>query len=196
MREWLQRMGLSVGGKQYQDTKDQAERISACTLSFLYSFTAKDKEYNGLSKSSFIDDAFFAREGVAANDTDWQNEVTISDKFFKALTDHPVPLWEPAIRELGNRSMAIDIYVWLAYRLHVLTKATPITWSAIQDQFGAGFSAVRSFRQAFKESLEFAKAVYPDAYLDVTETGVTLFPSRPPVDHKTMISFAGKSRSK
>ena len=38
--------------------------------------------------------------------------------FFKILKAHPVPVWEPAIRGIAGKSMSIDIYIWLAYRLH------------------------------------------------------------------------------
>jgi len=34
---------------------------------------------------------------------------------------HPVPIEENAIAMIANNSMAIDVYCWLAYRLHSLT---------------------------------------------------------------------------
>jgi hypothetical protein len=42
-------------------------------------------------------------------------------------------------RAIGTRSLALDVYVWLAYRLHSLTRPTPVTWAALHGQFGAGF---------------------------------------------------------
>ncbi len=190
--EWIRRMGLSDGGKQRENLAEQIKRISACNLVFFW----KTEEAKGMKRSAFVNEFIMLDSKRSSNDNGWRNEITLNEDFFKSLVDHPVPIWEPAVIALKNKSMAFDIYIWLAYRLHVLTKATPITWSAIQDQFGAGFSTVRSFRQKFKESLEFAKAVYPDACVDVTETGVTLYPSRPPVDHKVMVSLAGKARAR
>jgi hypothetical protein len=77
--------------------------------------------------------------------------------------------------------MAIDIYIWLAYRLHQLSKPTPITWKALHDQFGAGFQLVRQFKAKFKEPLALALAAYPEATVDVSEHGVCLHPSPPPI---------------
>ena len=65
---------------------------------------------------------------------------------------HPVPLEEAAIRAIANNSMALDIYAWLAYRLHSLLKPTPISWRAVAQQFGAGFNRRDNFKPTFTRS--------------------------------------------
>ncbi len=77
--------------------------------------------------------------------------------------------------------MVIDVYIWLAYRLHALTGDVSISWPALHTQFGAGFSLIRKFRAHFIECLELAMAAYPEARLSVDERGVTLRPSRPAI---------------
>ncbi len=101
--------------------------------------------------------------------------------FYKALRDHPVPLQEAAIRQLRDRSMSLDLYVWLAWRLHTISKPTPITWTAIHAQFGAGFDKLFHFKPRFTKALSAAVAAYPEARVELGEKGVTLFPSRPAV---------------
>jgi hypothetical protein len=76
----------------------------------------------------------------------WQDKVQLDNGFWKSLQSHPVPVREEAIRAIGPRSMAIDVYIWLAYRLHSLTKTTPITWPAVHAQFGASFKAIRQMK--------------------------------------------------
>lgn len=195
MNEWLARMGLSVGGKTYLDIREQANRISACNLSFFWDGDAGEE---GFEKSSIVRGGIRLRAG---QDDDrqgslWHDTVRLSDTFFKALEKHPVPVWEPALREISNRSMSIDIYVWLAYRLHSLSKPQKVSWQALFDQFGAGFASSRSFRQKFKEALEFALAVYPDAKLEVIEQGLLLHPSRPPIPSSIIhaVSWEGASK--
>ena len=73
----------------------------------------------------------------------WQDRVRLDEGFWKSLQEHPVPVREEAIQAIGARSMSIDIYIWLAYRLHSLTKPTPISWAAIYSQFGSGFALMR-----------------------------------------------------
>ena len=81
--------------------------------------------------------------------------------------------------------MSLDLYVWLAWRLHTLTKATPITWTAIHTQFGAGFDKLFHFKPRFTEALAAAVAAYPEAHVELDEKGVILHPSRPPIARLT-----------
>ena len=121
--------------------------------------------------------------GLADEDqaTLWQDRVRLDEGFWKSLKDHPVPVREEALRAIGTRSLAIDVYIWLAYRLHALARSTTVTWPAIHAQFGAGFRFVRQVKPTFLEALQLALAVYPEARVDVDETGVVLHPSLPAV---------------
>ena len=91
------------------------------------------------------------------------------------------PVREEAIKAIGARSLAIDVYVWLAYRLHSLSRLTPLSWTAIHGQFGGGFRAVRHLKPVFLDALRLALAVYPEAWIDVCEEGLVLHPSPPAV---------------
>jgi hypothetical protein len=77
--------------------------------------------------------------------------------------------------------MALDIYCWLAYRLHVLSGERDVSWKALHAQFGGGVSRLDHFRTVFTENLNLALAVYPDAKVEVVARGLTLQPSRPPI---------------
>jgi hypothetical protein len=182
MNEWLDRMGLSTGGKTYNDIREQANRISACNLTFYWN----DTHTESFEKDNIVKGGIQLR-GNDVQGRLWLDTVRLSDTFFRALQAHPVPIWEPALRAISNKSMAIDIYVWLAYRLHSLTKPMPVSWNAMHEQFGAGFESIRSFKQSFKKSLEFALAVYPDANVDVTEKGLILYNSRSPIEPRRVV---------
>jgi hypothetical protein len=92
-----------------------------------------------------------------------------------------VPAREEAIKAIGARSLAIDVYIWLAYRLHSLSKATPVSWPAVHAQFGAGFRLVRQIKPTFIEALQLALAVYPESRVDIEKEGIVLHPSSPAV---------------
>jgi hypothetical protein len=104
----------------------------------------------------------------------WQDRVRLDDGFWRSLRDHPVPVREEAIKAIGTRSLAIDVYIWLAYRLHSLMKSTPVSWPAVHGQFGAGFRLVRQIKPTFSEALSLALAVYPEARVDVEKDGIVL----------------------
>jgi hypothetical protein len=111
----------------------------------------------------------------------WQDRVRLDDGFWRSLREHPVPVREEAVRAIGARSLALDVYIWLAYRLHALTRSTPVTWTALHAQFGAGFKAVRQLKPTFREALMLALAVYPEARVDLETGGVVLHPSPPAI---------------
>jgi hypothetical protein len=107
--------------------------------------------------------------------------VRLSASFYEQLRRHPVPIWEPALGHIANQSMAIDVYIWLSYRLHCLRQPTPITWAALHGQFGAGFKNLAQFKPHFTQAVNMALMVYPDARVDIQKVGLVLHPSRPPV---------------
>jgi len=178
MHDWLARMGLSAGGQTYRDIKEQVNRISACSLTFSWDGDGA----SGFEKDSIIRGAVhFAAATDPAQGSLWEDRVLLGETFYRELKAHPVPIWEPALRHINNNSASIDIYIWLAYRLHSLSKPTPITWLAVFEQFGAGYTRLRDFRKRFLPALQLALAVYPEAKVEVADEGLVLHPSRPPI---------------
>jgi hypothetical protein len=178
MNQWLHRMGVPLGGKSIASIKDQADRIGRCT----FTFDGKGLKSTSLNRMTIFDKAIFADLNEAEGQGSlFPQHAKLSEQFFQQLADHPVPLDEAAVRALSNNSMALDLYAWLSYRLHVLKGTTPISWSALKAQFGVGFGSTFHFRATFKENLRLALAVYRDAKVEPTDRGVDLHPSPPPI---------------
>ena len=177
MRVWLGNMGLSIGGTTYRMVNEQARRISGCTLTF---YADRDNK-EIMRRGGFVDGAITLTDVVSDQPSLWQERVLLNEQFYHALQNHPVPLSEPALRAIGPRSMVLDIYIWLAYRLHALKGDTDVSWPSLYAQFGVGYGRLRDFRAGFIDGLELALAVYPEAQVSIGEKGVTLRPSRPAV---------------
>ena len=179
MKSWMDRMNLTTGGKTYQLVTEQARRISACRLTF---FTVQEGGAEIRHNGAFVQDAItFSNGGDDHHRCLWQDKVRLDPGFWQSLREHPVPVREEAIRAIGTRSLAIDVYIWLAYRLHSLAKPTPVSWPAIHGQFGAGFRLVRQIKPTFTAALSLALAVYPEAGVEVQKEGLVLYPSAPAV---------------
>jgi len=179
MKSWMSRMSLTSGGKTYQLVTEQARRISACRLTF---FTDRENGAETRHNGAFVQDAITFSSVIDDDQPSlWQDRVRLDPSFWRSLRDHPVPVREEAIRAIGTRSLAIDVYIWLAYRLHALTKSTPVSWTAVHAQFGAGFRLVRQIKPTFIEALNLALAVYPEASVDTEKQGLILHPSPPAV---------------
>ncbi len=187
MRDWLGRMGLSWGGETGKALREQATRIAACHLRF---------EWEGETNSGY-DKGGFVRSGLrfhqrAEDDRQgslWEDRVVLDEVFYEMLRKHPVPLREAALRELADRSASLDLYIWLAYRLHSLAKPMPIHWAALQEQFGAGKKG-KNFRRDFRAALAPAVSAYPEARVEFSEedSGVILHPSRPAVAPRSIVA--------
>ena len=176
MAQWMDRMGLSIGGTSYRIIEEQAERIEHCVLTFTHRGPeGKVRWQDSIVRGSF--DPFGRRKAG----TPHPKTVELSETFFNALLRHPVPISERAIQLLSERCMPLDIYLWLAYRLHSLERDVPISWRALFDQFGACTRQLKHFKPRFARDLEMALAAYPEARVVLREEGVLLSPSPPPV---------------
>jgi hypothetical protein len=142
----------------------------------------------GLVNQNIIDAAMFTESDAdTAQGSLFVETARLSEVFFELLKRHPVPVEDAAIRAINNNSVALDLYAWLAYRLHSLEKPTPVSWGALKAQFGAGVGRLDNFRTRFIENLRLALAVYRDARVDVEERGLLLHPSPPPVSRERAI---------
>ena len=171
MRAWLKAMAVPICGSNYQAVADQADRIEHAILRF----RVRDEAGEAMLQDSIIRGAFrpFAADGG-------EHTVQLSEGFYQAITRRPVPVVEGALRLLADTCMPLDLYLWLAYRLHALEAPTPVSWTSLHRQFGANTRLVKHFRPRAARDLRLALAVYPEARVEVTGDGVVLHPSPPP----------------
>jgi len=176
LHAWLRRLSIPIGGKSMRDVRDQAERVSRCRMTFQIRQGGRE----ALANQLILDTAMFVDDGEKGGPL-FIETATLSQTFFDQLKKHPVPIEEAAVKQLANNSMALDVYCWLAYRLHALDKPTPVSWRALYTQFGQGYGRIDNFRRKFREILNLALAVYPDAQVEEEPRGLLLNPSRPPI---------------
>jgi hypothetical protein len=170
MHDWLKRLGISSGGKTYSLVIDQADRIASCALTFTYRGPTGQTHW----QDSIVRGTFDPRVRGA------ERLVKLSETFFDALRRHPTPVNIAAVQTLNDRCSALDIYLWLCYRLHSLKSSIFISWTALFKQFGAATTHLHHFKPRFQRDIKAAESVYPEARLDVVAKGVILHPSPPP----------------
>jgi hypothetical protein len=177
LNDWLIKMGIPVGGRSFKEVKDQTERISRCRLTF----EVRQGNRIGMANQNIMESAIFFESPDPSQGTLFAQHARLSEAFFVSLQKHPVPIEEAAVRAIANNSMAIDIYAWLAYRLHALPKPISVSWRALKQQFGVSFARLDNFKATFSSNLRLALAVYRDAKVEDSQGGLMLHPSRPPV---------------
>jgi hypothetical protein len=79
--------------------------------------------------------------------------------------------------------MALDIYAWLAQRLHRIEfgKSQFVPWKSLKDQFGWGYKGMNDFRRVFLKTLGQVHSQYRGARIGVDDRGMTLHHSLPPI---------------
>ena len=85
----------------------------------------------------------------------WRSEIRLNTDYFASLVAHAVPLDERAVVALSHSAMALDIYTWLAQRLHRVPhgRTDLVPWTSLFEQFGAGYTRLRAFRSFFVKQL-------------------------------------------
>jgi hypothetical protein len=181
LHAWLRRLEIPIGGKQMATVRDQAERISRCRLSF----QIKQGTRTGLVNQHILETSMFIEDDTAQGGL-FVETASLSQSFFEELKKHPVPVEEAAVRQLANNSLALDVYCWLAYRLHSLKDPISVSWKALHGQFGRSVARLDHFKEHFRSVLLLATSVYPDAKVEEATSGMGLVlkPSKPPVPPK------------
>ena len=123
----------------------------------------------------------------------WPSTLKLSLDYFESLTRFAVPLDERAIAALAHSAIALDVYCWLAQRLHRIPDSKPqlVPWPALHEQFGQGYGRLRKFREFFLAILPQIKAVYSAANFSIDERGMTLSHSTPPVQKRLVSVQSG-----
>jgi len=113
--------------------------------------------------------------------SDWQPEIVLGQSFFEEITRSAVPVDLRAIHQLRGSPLAIDLYVWLTYRMSYLKKPTLIPWESLKAQFGADYARRRDFRRKAVAHLSNVVRIYPAVRIGQTQSGLRLYPSPPHV---------------
>jgi Plasmid encoded RepA protein len=113
----------------------------------------------------------------------WTSRLRLSQEYFASLQEHAVPLSEAALAALANNAMALDIYSWLAQRLHRVDPKRPafISWVSLKDQFGQGYKRMNQFKRPFRKTVEMVLGQYQDALVELNDGGMIARHSLPPV---------------
>ena len=187
MNNWLQTMGLSVGGQTFKSIREQCRRIEACGLNF--DWEAKGKRTIKFEKTNFVKGLEIANVDGRQSDM-FEEPVVLSEEFYSALHAHPMPVRESALRHLSQHSLGLDLYVWLAYRLHVLEAPMRVSIASAYEQFGAGYKRLAHFRPKFLDNLQLALSAYPEAKVDLSDKEIILRPSPPPIEERPAVRRA------
>jgi len=169
-------------GREIRTFKDQLGALSASMIRL--AVTDGERAFQVDTKVVTAFDLWFPKNSNQR--IFWPSTVRLSQDYFDSLGRHAVPLDERAVAALAHSAMGLDIYTWLAQRLHRVPDGKPqfIPWPALHGQFGHSYSRLRKFREVFLTTLRAVQTQYPDARIEADRRGLLLRNSPPPVSQR------------
>ena len=180
-REFLIRLGIDTGGREYRSFSAQMRALAACHMSLGYGQdTLSAKPIKRFSTwLSHSETAPSLMPGV----------IELTPEFFESLTQFAVPLDPRALGALKHSALALDIYAWLAHRLHRVKppSGTFLSWENLRQQFGQEYGEIKDFKREMNKTMRLVHAVYPDARIEKVNGGLKLLPSPSPVPKTSLL---------
>ena len=181
---FIKALGLTTDGRTIGDTKEQLRRLTTSIISLGYFSEEKNFQVDLKIVKGF--DINFQKDDLGR--VAWTNEIQLTDDYFNSLMVHAIPLDERALAALSNNAMALDIYAWLAQRLHRIHYSTPqfVTWQNLKDQFGSGYKDMKKFKEVFRKTLHTVRMQYQQARIEEdANKGFVLYNSPTPIPMKS-----------
>lgn len=179
--QFLDLMGMGDDGRRYASLRKQMHALAACRLQIGY----KGRTFNGQAVEQF--DAWLANKDTGQRAL-WPGLMVLSDHFYSSLIESAVPLDKRALHALKGSALALDVYAWLAHRLHRIEgRGVTLHWKSLREQFAqeyTGKDADKNFKDAFVPQLRKVLAVYPQAKVKQVTGGLLLLGSPPPIPFK------------
>jgi hypothetical protein len=180
------------GGREIRFFKDQLTRLSAALIRLA---VAHDDHHAHQVEAKVITAFDLWLHKDERQRVLWPSTIQLSLDYFASLQEHAVPLNEADLAALAHSAIALDIYAWLAQRLHRVNPARPVflQWPALKQQFGPDYGLMKNFKPKFRTALRQVLARYKAARIEVDGYGMRLLNSPPPVT-KRLVMLPPKSR--
>lgn len=197
LHAFLKTLGWGTDGRTRRGVEEQIKRILGTQIKVGF---VQDREGGKRVKSSTLQ--LITEYDLWYADSEDQKSmfpsfIKFSENYFHSLMEHAIPLDERALAALSHNALAIDIYCWLAQRLHRVPFGKPqfITWAALKDQFGHGYKTMKKFKESFRSRLKLARSQYIEAKIEEDlNKGFYLHNSNSPIPQKsTLISIPSKN---
>jgi hypothetical protein len=110
----------------------------------------------------------------------------LSLDFFHELLAHPIPVSLVVLRSFRS-PLEMDVYMWLTWRSVRslrLQRPEPVSWPALQRQFGSDYREEKAFRFNFLRAVKKVLKVYPAIRVKTTRRGFVLLPFPPHVGRR------------
>ena len=180
LRDFLGRLGISFDGRRGKAVAEQVEAVAAASI--VLGQWAGDRAVTSAGRIANQVTFWMARD--AAERLVWEPAMRLSDDYYAALAERPVPVDMRHLAKLARSPRRMDLYAWLAYRTARIPagREVHVPAESLRAVFAPDIGAPRLFRQRLGADLRAVAAVYRDFRVRLEGDRLVLARSRPPVD--------------
>jgi hypothetical protein len=199
--DWLEALGIPARGGatgSIAATKDQFMRLAFSTFTMVLRGPNSEELFK---RESLIESGIFGGDDLAlyraghVSQMAWPRVIALSHNTYDRFLNDAIPIPTVRLREVANNAMAIDILVYLSYRLPTLSRddTAILTWRDLMAQFGTGSAGefASKFKDTFRQSIRRAIEAYPEARIEITSEGLVMRYSDPVDLRRAFVALPG-----
>lgn len=176
--EMLDIFGMQQGGSQYRRLIAAFQRIFGATI-FFGTDTQREKAIvTHHARFNFMREAriWYSRDpNQEILPGGLENEIVLSDEFFREITSHSIPTDLEAAKALSSAPAALDLFMWLSYRCFCAKGQEHISIFGdfgLAGQLGsADYARPRKFRERIERWLDLVRVLWPSCPAKVSSDG-------------------------
>ena len=170
--------GMQQGGSQYRRLIAAFQRVFGATIFF---GTDTQRERTAVMHQARFN---FMREARICYSRDpnqevlpggFENEIVLSDEFFREITTHSIPTDLEAAKALSCSPAALDLFMWLSYRCFTAKgqERIPVLGDfGLAGQLGStDYARPRKFRERLERWLDLVRVLWPSCPAKITANG-------------------------
>ena len=183
--EMLDTFGMQQGGTQYRRLVAAFQRIFGATIFFGTDTQRERAAVVHRARFNFMSEARIWYSRNSEQETlpcGFQNEIVLSEEFFKEILEHPIPTDMEAAKALSCSPAALDLFTWLSYRCFVAKgrERVPLFGdTGLVNQLGsAEYTRQRKFRERLEGWLDLVRLLWPECPARIDSEGSGLWVDR------------------
>jgi hypothetical protein len=177
--EMLDVFGLQQGGTQYRRLVASFQRVFGATILFGTETQREKASVMHQSRFNFMREAriWYSRDPTQETlpGGSFENEIVLSDEFFREVTTHSIPTDLEAAKALSSAPAALDLFMWLSYRCFTAKgpERIPIFGDfGLASQLGsADYTRPRKFRERLERWLRMVRMLWPECPAQISGDG-------------------------
>ncbi|MDA0967613.1 MAG: replication protein RepA [Proteobacteria bacterium] len=158
---------IPVGGKNAKEIVRQVRNIASADISLGISGETETHHFRTNEQFKIAKRVSFWLSKDVSQPQLWEPTLTLSDDFMSALSNtHTIIDLRPLI-ELQSSPRAMDMYMWLSYRIKKVNRPVKISYEDLHNIFGLQTKTLKKFKENFKESIRTALPYIKNANVDL-----------------------------